>query len=271
MSRSLQLKQEGNRHFQNGDYVGAEGLYSKAIIADPQNPALYTNRAMARLKLGHWDSVMADCQACLALAPSSMKANYYLSQALLSLGDHDASLARALQAHQLCAATNDKSLAAVTAMVLKCKKERWDHKEKMRLREEHDLEAQMVDMLRRESDEMLAAAEGDPSEQDAIREESERKMSRMRAVFDRARESALRRREVPEWVIDDIGFGVMVDPVITKTGKSYERATIMEHLRRHPSDPLTREPLQASDLRPNLALRQACEEFLEENGWAVDW
>lgn len=45
----------------------------------------------------------------------------------------------------------------------------------------------------------------------------------------------------------------------------------MEHLRRHPSDPLTREPLSISDLRPNLGLRQACDAFLEENGWAVDW
>lgn len=45
----------------------------------------------------------------------------------------------------------------------------------------------------------------------------------------------------------------------------------MEHLRRQPIDPLTREPLLISELRPNLALRQACEEFLDENGWAVDW
>lgn len=59
--------------------------------------------------------------------------------------------------------------------------------------------------------------------------------------------------------------------VQTKTGKSYERASIMEHLRRSPTDPLTREPLVASELRPNLSLKQACEEFLDENGWAVDW
>jgi STIP1 family protein 1 len=45
----------------------------------------------------------------------------------------------------------------------------------------------------------------------------------------------------------------------------------MEHLKRHPTDPLTREPLSPSDLRPNLGLKQACEEFLNENGWAVDW
>jgi len=113
-------------------------------------------------------------------------------------------------------------------------------------------------------------------------------------VFERARPKAERRRQVPDWAIDDISFCVMVDPVIvsvssilvkdgcevrkksnlggqTKTGKSYERASIAEHLRRQPSDPLTREPLYPSELRPNLDLKQACEEFLEENGWAADW
>lgn len=35
MSRSLELKEEGNRHFQAGDYVGAESLYSKAYVPRP--------------------------------------------------------------------------------------------------------------------------------------------------------------------------------------------------------------------------------------------
>ena len=63
----------------------------------------------------------------------------------------------------------------------------------------------------------------------------------------------------------------MHDPVITKTGHSYERATILEHLRHSETDPLTREPLSAADLRPNISLRDACEEFLKGNGWAVDY
>jgi STIP1 family protein 1 len=45
----------------------------------------------------------------------------------------------------------------------------------------------------------------------------------------------------------------------------------MEHLKRSKTDPLTREPLRVEDLRPNLALKEACEGFLAENGWAVDW
>lgn len=57
----------------------------------------------------------------------------------------------------------------------------------------------------------------------------------------------------------------------TKHGHSYDRVTLLDHLKRSPTDPLTREPLTEKDLRPNLALKAACESFLKENGWAVDW
>ncbi|KAI9158201.1 STIP1 likey and U-box containing 1 [Paramyrothecium foliicola] len=272
MSKALQLKEEGNKHFREGDYAGADSLYSKAIIAEPKNPALYTNRAMARLKLGYWESVIADCSACLHLSPNNMKAYFYLGQAQLAIKDFDAALSNVLRAHELCVASNDKSLAAVTTVVLRCKKERWDDLERRRIRESQDLERETLELLARDRDEMLAAVtEDDAIERRTIEEDSEKKMARMRDIFERARTESEKRREVPEWAIDDISFGIMVDPVVTKTGKSYERASIMEHLRRHPSDPLTREPLQPSELRPNLGLKEACAEFLEQNGWAVDW
>ncbi|EXA48114.1 STIP1 likey and U-box containing protein 1 [Fusarium oxysporum f. sp. raphani 54005] len=286
MSKSLQLKNEGNKCFQAGDYVGADSLYSKAIIADPKNPALYTNRAMARLKLNYWDSVITDCEACLQLTPDNMKARYYLAQAQIALRDYDAALENALHAHKLCAATGDRSLAAVTALVLRCKKERWDDLEKKRVRESQDLEREMLELLTKDKEAMLAETDDGMVRQE-IEEESDAKIERMKEIFERARADGEKKREVPDWAIDDISFGFMVDPVMvsssprsnamlankvqTKTGKSYERASIMEHLNRHHSDPLTREPLVPSELRPNLALKQACEEFLEQNGWAADW
>ncbi|KAH6634884.1 hypothetical protein B0J18DRAFT_406482 [Chaetomium sp. MPI-SDFR-AT-0129] len=276
MAKPTQLKEEGNRRFQAGDYVMAEALYSQALIADPSNPALYTNRAMARLKLSQWDSAVADCTACLALAPSNIKAHYSLSQAHLALRAYDDAVTHALEAHALSAKAADKSLGTITAHVLKCKKERWDDAEKRRVREVSALEREVMELLRREREVAVREAGGDGIGGDALQrevdEEWEDKMLKMREVFEKARPvEEQKRREVPDWAIDDISFGVMVDPVITKTGKSYERASIVEHLRRQPTDPLTREPLYAAELRPNLDLKQACEEFLEENGWAADW
>ena len=133
--------------------------------------------------------------------------------------------------------------------------------------------------------------------------DTEQKVGELMSVFEMAKiggEDA-RRRKVPDWAIDDITFSVMLDPVIvctcflfrsllpqistplytevylltryqqTKNGQSYDRSSIMEHLKRSSTDPLTREPLKLEDLRPNRALKEACADFLAENGWAVDW
>lgn len=177
---------------------------------------------MARLKLSLWPSVIDDCTAVLALpsGTSNIKAHYYLSQAQLAMSDHDAALTSGLRAHELCAATNDKSLAAVTALVLKCKKARWDQKEKLREVEEKELEREVLRLLRAEAEsEALAAREdGGEVEEGIVREEAERKEERMRGVFERSRRlKGEGRREVPEWAVDDISFGFMVDPVMVRT------------------------------------------------------
>lgn len=80
-------------------------------------------------------------------------------------------------------------------------------------------------------------------------------------------------REIPDHLVDMITFEPMHDPVITKNGHSYERATIYEHLKRSPTDPLTRDPLTIDDLRSNFGLKAACDEFWESGAsqWINDW
>lgn len=76
---------------------------------------------------------------------------------------------------------------------------------------------------------------------------------------------------VPDWLIDGITFEVMHDPVMTPSGTSFDRGGIVKYVEKAGVDPLTREPMSVKDLRPNYALKAACEEFLTKNGWAVDW
>ncbi|KAJ4385822.1 hypothetical protein N0V93_010253 [Gnomoniopsis smithogilvyi] len=269
---ALQLKEQGNKLFLRGQYAGAEGLYSQAIIADPKDPKLYTNRAMARCKLQRWEDAIADCQTCLHLSPDNMKAVFYMAEAQLELKDYDNALESSHRAYELFSHSDDglKSLSSVTKLVLRCKKERWEDMERRRLRERSDLERELIDILERERDTAVSSAT-DAMEVHDIQSEWQAKIETLKGTFNLARGEASKRREVPDWAIDDITFGIMVDPVMTKTGKSYERASLLEHLKRSKTDPVTREHLDASDLRPNLDLRDACAEFLEENGWAVDW
>ena len=76
---------------------------------------------------------------------------------------------------------------------------------------------------------------------------------------------------VPDYLIDSISFEIMHDPVITPSGHSFERVGILKHLQQSDFDPISRVPMTAADLRPNYALKAACEDFLDKNGWAVDW
>ncbi|KAJ5501152.1 Zinc finger RING/FYVE/PHD-type [Penicillium expansum] len=63
----------------------------------------------------------------------------------------------------------------------------------------------------------------------------------------------------------------MHDPVMTPSGVSFDRLGITKYVEKSGVDPLTRAPVSVHDLRTNYALKAACEEFLTNNGWAVDW
>lgn len=80
-------------------------------------------------------------------------------------------------------------------------------------------------------------------------------------------------RELPDHLLDKITFELMHDPVISiKSGISYERNTLMEHFSYgRMFDPVAQVPMTERDVIPNRALKEACEEFLTKNGWAVDY
>ena len=71
--------------------------------------------------------------------------------------------------------------------------------------------------------------------------------------------------QVPPEFICPLSLDIMTDPVTTPSGISYERAMIVEALRRDGRDPSTRQPCDASSLRPNLALRQTIEVYRSAN------
>ena len=81
-------------------------------------------------------------------------------------------------------------------------------------------------------------------------------------------------------MVGKISFEIMVDPVITPSGITYDRTEILEHLHKMgPFDPLSRQPLDEKALIPNLAVKgvslkshsiELVDEFLHGHGWAVD-
>ncbi|KAK8167759.1 hypothetical protein BKA80DRAFT_265090 [Phyllosticta citrichinensis] len=282
---SEQLKERGNQLFKHGDYVAAEALYTQAIQKNPNNPLLFTNRANARMKLESWELAIDDCIKSIELLRDNLKAYTFLARAQLALKHPNEALSSALHAYDLC--INSKSTTrdaqTISALVLQCKKAKWEGRERERLRRKSPLLAELEDKIEAASNQELKsigerADKGELGEIAAMEERDElakrtaQKLEDLRNIFAIADPVNMEKREVPDYLIDNISFEIMHDPVVTKTGHSYERATLIEHLKRSPYDPLTREPLRIDDLRTNILLRDACNDFFEKNsGWVYDW
>jgi STIP1 family protein 1 len=208
-----------------------------------------------------------------------------IAQAQYELQHPNEALTSAITAYDVCARskTQTSNAFSIAQFVMKCKKAKWDLREKDRLRRRNellkDLEVKLEADQQRELEDIQARLQsgefgdvGATEESFSIKQTYETKLHDLRTAFAISDPQHMEKREVPEHLIDHISFEIMHDPVITKTGQSYERATIVEHLKRNPTDPLSRESLLVDELRPNVNLKKACDEFWEgSRGWAYDW
>ncbi|KAF2774372.1 U-box-domain-containing protein [Teratosphaeria nubilosa] len=288
-----QLKEKGNAAFRQGEYREAEDFYTQAIQKYSRNPVIFTNRANVRLKLQRWDGAINDCLKSIETSGPNAhnhKAYYFLAQAQLSSHHPNEALSSALTAYEQvlhpapAAKISPKDLETFSAFVLKCKKAKFSARERERLRRQGNLRAELEDSLQaikqRELDQIsyqlsrgaLGTVEA-LDRSDEITKSYNDKLHDLRAVFAAADPESHKPREIPDHLVDMITFEPMHDPVITKNGHSYERATIYEHLKRSPKDPLTRDPLTIDDLRSNFGLKAACDEFWESGAgeWIKDW
>ncbi|KAK5939706.1 hypothetical protein PMZ80_008086 [Knufia obscura] len=276
------LKEQGNEYFKAGQYKEAEDFYSQAISVRSNDPKLFQNRALSRIRLSDWRGTEQDSRKAVELDAKSMKAHYYLAQALLNLRHVGEAHNEALKAYSICLATKDSSAEVVGQFVLRAKQAVWQAKETARLREMNETLAVVETMLDKQLERDLAYVEqryewheigemGRGEEIEQLKQEADDRRRNIRAAFARSDNPDTQERVVPDWMIDPITFEVMHDPVITPSGVSYERVVLLQHLKQSNLDPLTREKLTESQLVSNVGLKYACSEFLERNGWAVDW
>uniref|UniRef100_A0A2P2HWV5 Protein unc-45 homolog B n=1 Tax=Hirondellea gigas TaxID=1518452 RepID=A0A2P2HWV5_9CRUS len=76
---SLQLKEEGNEAYKNGDYDAALAKYTEGLSlsrGDKEKAVLLKNRAAVHLKTEHYEDVIRDCDMALELCPRDPKALY---------------------------------------------------------------------------------------------------------------------------------------------------------------------------------------------------
>ncbi|KLJ07461.1 STIP1 likey and U-box containing protein 1 [Blastomyces silverae] len=283
---AYELKAKGNARFKDGDFSGAEDLYSQAIQKNSNDPSFYNNRALVRIKLEKWEGAEHDARIAIDLYgpknPAAIKSNYYLSQSLLGLQRPTEARDVALAAYRASIETKNPNAEPLSKVILRAKQAVWAAKETTRLRDQNETLRKWEELLQADYEKdlaelraRLAAGEigqiGFEEDKKDLLDETQRRLNIMRDVFAASMGEDMKERVVPDYLIDSISFEIMHDPVVTPSGHSFERTSILKHIQHSPVDPITRAPMTINDIRPNYALKAACDDFLTKNGWAVDW
>lgn len=87
------LKEKGNEYFKAGNFLKAAALYTQAIKQDPNNSALYSNRAAAFLQLVKLNKALADAETTIALSPQWEKGHFRKGCILEAMERYDDALA----------------------------------------------------------------------------------------------------------------------------------------------------------------------------------
>lgn len=256
------------------------------IQQDSSDTRLLNNRALSRLKLKDWHGAESDSREAIErlgeYEPKAMKSYYNLAQALVGLRRPAEAMDMARISYELALDSNDKSTEIMSQFILQVKKELWRERETIRLRELDSTLKLVEEMLDDRRDKQLHELQeqfqkgeigevGKDEEAVAIEDDYKIRISQVRGAFVNPEKPETQERVVPDYLIDSMTFDIMHDPVITPSGASYDRVSLLKYLKDHPMDPLSREPLSVRQIIPNRALRECADEFLAKNGWAVDY
>ncbi|XP_061850945.1 sperm-associated antigen 1 [Colius striatus] len=86
------LKKEGNDFVKMGKYEEAVNKYSECMKLNPEECAIYTNRALCYLKLYKYEEAKQDCDHVLQIEDSNVKAFYRRALAYKGLQNYQASV-----------------------------------------------------------------------------------------------------------------------------------------------------------------------------------
>ncbi|KAL7750916.1 hypothetical protein RI367_003495 [Sorochytrium milnesiophthora] len=277
MASAEVAKQHGNALFAEADYTGAIREYSNAIVRDPSVAVYFSNRALAHKHLGNWREVRDDAEKALALDPKLVKGKFLLGLALLQLrkrlDDSVDLLNQALSQAVLDPSPSVGHMVTDIRLALgEARQKRAEMRHAQRIAQRNALAEYLYGLMDKDREERTRGAlavtslsETDKvAELDSIAEDTDMKKAMLTEMLLQLEERQ-DDLEPPTHLCDAVTFELLQDPVITPGGLTYERNVLLTHMKRNGSfDPTTRKPLKATDLVPNLALRDAVDEWLKK-------
>ncbi|KAL2630393.1 hypothetical protein R1flu_015079 [Riccia fluitans] len=294
------LKDQGNMYFKKERLGAAIDAYTEAITLCPVVPTYWTNRALCHRKRNEWERVEADCRKALELDKDSVKAHYMLGLALLQSKQHGEAIKQLEKALELGRGGKPGTymVEEIWQELAKARYSDWQQAALIREQRQQELKYLCERLLKQDFEKRLALANESTApkqqkpveidgvihlddEDEAASEDGKSGNSRkdltanheihlatLKDVFDKAG-TPDQPVEVPDHLCCKITMDIFRDPVITPSGVTYERATLVEHLRKVGKfDPLTRTSLTADQIIPNLAMKEAVEAYLDDHGWA---
>ncbi|KAA8543556.1 hypothetical protein F0562_021698 [Nyssa sinensis] len=261
------LKQDGNIYFKKDRFGAAIDAYTEAITLCPNVPIYWTNRALCHRKRNDWTKVEEDCRRAIQLDHNAVKAHYMLGLALLQREEYAEGVKELEKALDLGRGANPKSymVEEIWQELAKAKYLEWEHDSTKRSWELQSLKEACESAL--EEQHFLDTSEPEGFLDEATNSYSAR-LEALQRVFRKVAEADMP-TEVPDYLCCKITLDIFRDPVIAPSGFTYERAVILDHIQKVGKfDPITREPLNQSQLIPNLAIKEAAQAFLDKHGWA---
>lgn len=300
---AMDHKKAGNKLCSLYRYDEALVCYTKAIAMNPEVAIFFSNKALCHLKLQQWFLAIQDCRRALELDPNLIKAHFFLGQALAETNNYDDALKHLQRAHELARENKVNFGDDIAYQIRLIKRHRWNKIEEETTQLEDELQSYLVDLIKKDMDKKLKGLEDSISaiqiddacrssipmqpstsspqhssspvlselktqEQD-IKTKCDSYIDKLETMFNNLKLQR-RKRDVPDYLCGKISFEIMHDPVVTPSGITYDRQDIEEHLERVGHfDPVTRQPLEASQLISNLAMKEVVDAYLNENEWAL--
>lgn len=260
------LRNDGNNYFKKNRFNAAIDAYTEAITLCPNVPVYFTNRALCHLKRNEWERVEEDSRRAIQLDSHSVKAHYMLGLALLQKQEHTKGIRELQKALDLGRGANPKGymVEEIWQEFAKAKYKEWECSSSQRSWELQNLKEACKSALKEKH---FLGSEMEGFVDDATTSHL-KQLEAVERVFNKAADDDIP-TEVPDHLCCRITLDIFHDPVITPSGHTYERAVILDHLQKVGEfDPITREPLDPSQLVSNLAIREAVHEYLDKHGWA---
>ncbi|ORX58636.1 U-box-domain-containing protein [Piromyces finnis] len=275
-------KLQGNIFFKREQYEEAIKEYTTAIIKDSGNIVYFTNRALCYIRLKKFEEAINDCQKAIEIDKFSLKGNYLLGQAITESSNSPARLAEAIQVLKIAydqSIKQGKDSNEIGKAILKARNKKYEVESSRKVFENCDLMDYLTNLMEQDRKRQIEKIQSDSSKsEEDIKNEIEyinydqnQKLKTLKNTFSKADPFQKDREEPPDFLYGKIHFNIMNDPVITPSGITYDRSELLEHFDKIGHfDPLTRKEITEKDLIPNRALKEAIEDFLNYNGWAID-